>query len=226
MLRLRERVSDDRTHSGYGDLSYRGGTPPAVDILAAIILAAGQGTRFGSQKLLAPLQEKPLVRITVENVLAADVDEVVVVLGRDAESIRTALGDLPVRFVENPNYADGMSTSVKVGISALSTETHAALIALGDQPGVTSNVVDRLIEALRISHKPIVVPVYAGQRGNPVLFQSGLFPEFATIRGDQGARDLIVSNPSRVESVDFPFAPPGDVDTRDDYDALLRSIVQ
>ncbi|MGI9075816.1 MAG: nucleotidyltransferase family protein [Gemmatimonadaceae bacterium] len=186
------------------------------------MLAAGQGIRFGSQKLLVPIAGMPLVRLTVENVLAADVQEVVVVVGRDADSVRTALSGLPVRFAENPNYADGMSTSVRVGIDALAAGTNAALIALGDQPGVTLGIANRLIEAQRISGKPIVVPVYAGQRGTPVLFRSDIFPELGAIHGDQGARELVMSDLRRVEMVDFPFAPPGDVDTREDYSVLLR----
>ena len=192
--------------------------------LVAIVLAAGQGSRFGSQKLLVPIGDKPLVRLTVENALAAALAEVVVVVGCDAEQVRGSLTGLDVRFAENPHYADGMSTSVRAGIDALLPATSGALIVLGDQPGVTPAIVGRLSEALRISRKPIVVPVYAGQRGNPVLFRSDIFPELDTIRGDQGARDLVLSDLRRVEFVDFPFEPPGDVDTRKDYDALLRTM--
>ena len=190
------------------------------------MLAAGQGSRFGSQKLLVPINDAPLVRVTVENVLAADVDEVVVVVGHDTDSVQLALSELPIRFVENPNYASGMSTSVRAGIDALLAGTNAVLIALGDQPGITSAIVGRLIQASHLSRKPIVVPVYSGQRGNPVLFRSDIFPEFAKLHGDQGARDLVLSDPRRVESVDFPFSPPGDVDTREDYDMLLRCMAR
>ena len=186
------------------------------------MLAAGRGSRFGSQKLLVPIGATPLVRVVVENLLASGVHEVVVVVGHDSNKVRTALSGLQLRFAENPNYTAGMNTSVKTGIRALSPGTNGALIALGDQPGVTPNIARRLIEALHASPKPIVVPVYAGQRGNPVLFRSDIFPEFDTIHGDQGARDLVLSDLKRVEFVDFPFAPPGDIDTREDYDAMLR----
>ncbi|MBC7788750.1 MAG: nucleotidyltransferase family protein [Anaerolineae bacterium] len=193
-------------------------------MLAAIVLAAGQGSRFGSQKLLAPIRTKPLVRVTVENVLTAAVDDVVVVVGRDADGVQAALVGLQVRFAENRNYANGMSTSVMAGIEALLPGTDLALIALGDQPGITPNIIRRLIEAQRVSRKPIVVPMYAGQRGNPVLFRSDFFPELATIHGDHGARDLILSDPERVEFVEFPFPPPADIDTRQDYDAMLQLV--
>ena len=189
-------------------------------MITAVVLAAGAALRFGSQKLLAPVHGAALVRRTVENVLASQVSETVVVLGRDGEGVRRALAGLPVRFVTNPAFRSGLSTSVRAGVEALEASTLAAIIVLGDQPGVTANIIDQLIEERRRSGRPIIVPEYDGTRGNPVMFDATMFPELRTIEGDQGARDVIARDPTRVATVCFPFEVPADVDTPEDYARL------
>lgn len=193
-------------------------------MIAAVVLAAGSASRFGEQKLLLPLSGKPLIRWTVENVLASQVEDVIVVLGKEAEAVQEALEGLPVRFLVNPRYPEGMSSSLQAGVSSLGPAAEAALIVLGDQPQITPAIINQLIETYRESSKPIVVPLYEGIRGNPVLFDASLFPELEAVRGDQGAREVVVKDPGRVESVPFPFPMPLDVDTRDDYEALLRQL--
>lgn len=189
--------------------------------IACIVLAAGAARRFGEEnKLLAPLAGPPVVHRTVENVLAASFDDVVVVLGRDADDVRRALDDLPLRFAVNPRYAEGMSTSLRAGVDALSATADAALIALGDQPSVTPAILNRIAAAYRASRKPIVAPFYRGVRGNPVLFDAAVFPELLRVRGDKGARDVVASDARRVETVAFDAPPPPDIDTRDDYEAF------
>lgn len=185
------------------------------------MLAAGASRRFGSQKLLAPLREKPIVRWTVENVLGACPDEVVVVLGREGVAVREALHGLAVRFVVNEHWEEGMSSSLGAGISALPYEIDAAMIALGDQPGIEADVMRRLIEAHGASSFPIAAPSYRGERGNPVVFAVELFPELLAIRGDRGAKGVIDRDPSRVALVHFDMAPPTDVDTRADLRRAL-----
>lgn len=194
-------------------------------VIAAIILAAGTASRFGEQKLLAPLEGKPLIRWTVEQVLASQVEEVVVVLGKEAGAVREALRGLPVRFLLNPRYQEGMSCSLQAGIRSLDPAIKAALVVLGDQPQVTASIINGLIETYRASKKPIVVPVYEGVRGNPVLFDASLFPEVMAVTGDQGAREVIDKDPERVASVPYPFPMPRDVDTQDDYQALIREFL-
>ncbi|MBI3989928.1 MAG: nucleotidyltransferase family protein [candidate division NC10 bacterium] len=191
-------------------------------MIAAVVLAAGAASRFGEQKLLVPLEGKLLIRWTVEHVLASQVEEVVVVLGREAEAVREALTGLPVRFLVNPRYPEGMSSSLQGGVASLDPAVEAALIVLGDQPQITAAIINRIIETYRLSRKPIVVPVYEGVRGNPVLFDASLFPEVMAVTGDQGAREVIAKDPERVASVPFPFPMPRDVDTPDDYQALLH----
>ncbi len=193
-------------------------------MIAAVVLAAGASSRYGEHKLLLPVQEQPLIRRTVEQVLASRVEEVVVVLGREAEGVQRALEDLPVRCVVNPDYREGMSTSVRAGIEALGPEMEAALIVLGDQPSVGPAILDRLVESYHSAGKPIVVPSYRGEVGNPVLFAASLFPEIRGIQGDQGAREVIARDPGRVAVVPFAFPAPRDVDTAEDYQALLRQL--
>lgn len=193
-------------------------------VIAAVVLAAGTSHRFGSRKMLAPIAGRPLVRWTVEHVLASRVDEVVVVAGGDAMEARDALARLPVRVVANARAAEGLSTSLHAGIAALSESIRAAVIVLGDQPSVEPDVIDQLIDAHRGSGKPIVVPLYRGTRGNPVLFDASLFDELRAVRGDRGARDVIARDPSRVASVRLDLPLPPDVDHPDDLRSLERQL--
>jgi molybdenum cofactor cytidylyltransferase len=189
-------------------------------VIAAIVLAAGASTRMGRQKLTLPMTGgRPLVRLTVEQVLAAGLDEVVVVVGGDAEAVAAALATLPVRVVVNPRYADGQSTSLRVGLDALRPGTDAAVVALGDQPLPDPDVIRRLVAAFRTTGRPIAVPVYRDGRGNPVLFGATLFGELRGVTGDQGGRGVIARDPARVAEVPVDMAMPADIDTPEDYEA-------
>jgi molybdenum cofactor cytidylyltransferase len=189
-------------------------------VIAAIVLAAGASTRMGRQKLLLPMADgRPLVRVAVEQVLSASVDDTVVVLGREAESVAHALDSLPVRTVVNPRYAEGQATSLRAGLDALRAGTEAAVIALGDQPLPDPAVIARLVATLRTTGRPIVVPVYRDGRGNPVLFAATLFDELRAVTGDQGGRGVIARDPSRVAEVTFDAPMPPDIDTPEDYEA-------
>lgn len=193
-------------------------------MVAAVVLAAGASSRFGTQKLIAPLAGRPLVRWTVERVLASRVGEVVVVVGRDADAVRETLAGLPVRCVINPRYASGQSTSLAAGVASLGGAVRAALVALGDQPSITPELVDALIDAYHASGRPIVAPIYQGTRGNPVLFDASLFAELGAVRGDQGAREVIARDPGRVARVELDAPMPPDVNDADDLEALERSL--
>lgn len=205
------------------------GTGPGSDAaerhpVSAVVLAAGASRRFGAPKLLASLAGRALIRRTVENTLAAGIEPVVVVLGREADAVRQALDGLPARFVENPRFAEGMSGSIRAGIAALPAGTRAALIVLGDQPTVGPAIFDRLVRAYHVGDRPVVVPVYAGIRGNPVLFDAALFPMLLRLEGDRGARGILETMPERIAAVHFPFAPPEDVDTPEAFEALMRRL--
>lgn len=192
-------------------------------MIAVIVLAAGASTRMGRQKLTLPLADgRPLVRAAVEQVLAADLDDVVVVLGREAEAVASALRGLPIRTVVNPRYAEGQSTSLRAGLDALAQGTEAAIVALGDQPLPHPRLLRQLVEAFRTSGRPIVAPVYRDGRGNPVLFASSVFDELRRVEGDRGGRPVVARDPARVAEVPVDAPMPADIDTPDDYEAARR----
>jgi molybdenum cofactor cytidylyltransferase len=184
--------------------------------IAAMVLAAGRSTRMGAaNKLLADVGGKPMVRHATEAALASQARPVIVVTGHQADEVRAALAGLGVAFVANPDFATGLSTSLKAGIRALPKETAGALVVLGDMPLVLSSHIDRIIETFeRSSHAAIVVPVHQGRRGNPVLWPADLLPELLRLDGDTGARRLLGTYADRVVEVDLAtHAIEIDVDT-------------
>src|SRR5690349_2249448 len=128
--------------------------------IAAIVLAAGAGSRFGGGKLLAPLEGRPILQHVLERLEAADFDDVVVVVGRDADEVEEKIDAGAARLVVNPAPDHGLSSSLKVGIGALSADADGALIALGDQPLLPARAVRALLDADVVPGRPIVVPVY------------------------------------------------------------------
>ncbi|MEP6690315.1 MAG: nucleotidyltransferase family protein [Gemmatimonadaceae bacterium] len=192
--------------------------------VAAIVLAAGASTRFGSQKLLALLDGAPLVRwaaIAAAHSLAADV---VVVLAPGATELSDALEGLPVRCVVAADSRSGMSASLRAGLDALEPGIGAAVIILGDQPMVSVAAIDALIGAYVNGGATIAQPLYAnGERGHPVLFSSELFGELRGVGGDRGGRDVIARTPHRVTLVTLDLAAPHDIDTMADFDTLRNA---
>jgi molybdenum cofactor cytidylyltransferase len=192
-------------------------------VIAAIVLAAGASTRMGRQKLTLPMPDgRPLVRVAVEQVLAAGLDDTVVVLGGDAEAVGAALAGLPIRAVTNPRYAEGQSTSLRAGLEALRSGTTAALVALGDQPLPDPAVIGRLVGALSGPGRAIALPRYRDGRGNPVLFAASVFDELLAVTGDRGGRDVVARDPRRVAEVLVDAPMPADIDTPADYEAACR----
>ncbi|HSE96555.1 MAG TPA: nucleotidyltransferase family protein [Methylomirabilota bacterium] len=194
----------------------------AAALIAAIVLAAGTSSRMGRPKLLLPVGGQPLVRLSVERVLAAGLDEVLVVLGAEAAAIGAALTGLPVRTVLNPRFAEGQATSLRAGLDALAPSAEAVVIALGDQLLPDPALIGRLVDAFRRSGRPIVVPRYADGRGNPVLFAAGLFDELREVTGDRGGREVIARDATRVAEVPVAEPAPSDLDTPADYERFLH----
>jgi molybdenum cofactor cytidylyltransferase len=188
-------------------------------VIAGLLLAAGGARRFGAQKLVAPLGGTPIVRHAADALRGA-VDELVVVVGSDAPVVREALAGLDVRFVENVDWAAGLSTSLRTGVGAVEGRADAAVIALGDQPGLDSALVRSVIAMWRASRQPIIATRYRGNRGHPVLLDRTLFVEANQITGDVGARLLMDRDPSRVGYVDVDQPAPRDVDRPADLEAL------
>lgn len=186
--------------------------------IVGVILAGGSSSRLGRPKQLLPLGDRPVLAHTLAGALAADLDGVVVVLGHEAAAAQERIDFAGVRVVVNPDYRDGQSTSLRAGVAALPPDADAALFILGDQPLIGPTVHNALIAARRATGAPIVMPTYEGERGNPVLIASDLFPELARVTGDQGARGVIRAHRDAVHEVPIPGPPPtDDLDTEEDY---------
>jgi len=184
--------------------------------VAGVLLAAGQSRRMGGpNKLLEEIGDKPMVRIAAEAVLASSARPVFVVTGHQSDRVEAALADLDVTFVHNPDHAEGLSTSLRTGISALPDNVDGAVVCLGDMPAVEAGVIDTLIKGFAPAEgQAIVVPTVKGKRGNPVLWGRRFFEALTAIRGDVGARHLIGENAELVNEVEIGgTAVLTDVDT-------------
>ena len=188
-------------------------------MIAGVLLAAGGARRFGSQKLVQPLDGRPLVRHAAET-LAAETDTLVVVLGNDAAAVGAAVGGLASQIVENAAWSNGLATSLRAGIAALMPGVDAAIVCLGDQPRIERQVIRRVIAEWRASGLAIVSVRYRGTRGHPVLFDRSVFSELGMLEGDAGARMLIERDAARVGYVDVDALVPGDVDSPEDLKSL------
>lgn len=195
-------------------------------MIAGIVLAAGQSSRLGRPKQLLPVQGEPLIRHTLRRVLASSLDQVILVVGHEADEVRAAVAGLPVGCVVNPDAAAGQSTSVRAGLAALPPDFEAAVFILGDQPGVDPNVIDALITAWRESRPPVVAPRYEDRIGNPILFDRRVFPQLTALEGDSGARPVVnaYSESGELQVVPVPGPAPPDVDTEADYAALIATL--
>ncbi|MBV9711201.1 MAG: nucleotidyltransferase family protein [Ktedonobacteraceae bacterium] len=205
---------------------------------AAIILAAGSSSRMGAgrHKLLLPLGNKTVLAHVIAATLASKARPVVIVLGHQAEQVRTQIATFltspEVFSIENPDYPLGMSASLRTGIQALIQSENiqrqafhsidGAIIMLGDQPLMTRQIIDALITCKQTTGKRIIAPLYNGRRGNPVLFDSRLFPELMEISGDEGARSIIERHWQEVATVELNDAMASyDVDTWEAYQAVV-----
>ncbi len=160
--------------------------------IAGVILAAGKASRMGSNKLVEDYQGKALVRHVAEAALEAGLSPLIVVTGHYPDPVQAALSGMDVDFIHNPDYSDGLTTSLQEGISAVPAECSGALILLGDMPLVSSRAIRQIMDAFaNESDKSAAVPVIAGQRGNPVLLDRRIFTRVMQLSGDTGARALL-----------------------------------
>jgi CTP:molybdopterin cytidylyltransferase MocA len=191
-------------------MSSRGG-------VSAILLAAGAGSRFGGGKLLAKLNDMPLVEHVLVALEASPVDKTVVVVGADAKRLREVCEPYGFRIVENPEWTRGQSTSVRAGLRALGPEARAAVVLLADQPLVGADAVKRLVEAFEGGAK-VAVAAYGGEPRNPVLFSREVWPLLeAELSGDEGARPFLRRHQDLVTRVPCDeVGDPVDVDTAED----------
>ena len=207
-----------RTHESVSPAS-----PPRI---AAVVLAAGQSRRMGAlNKLLIEVDGESMVRRVAAAALASKAAPAVVVTGHQAERVRAALDGLDLTFAHNPDYAEGMSSSLLCGIEALDPPLDGAVVCLGDMPRTSAALIDRLIAGFNpLEGRAIGVPTYRGKRGNPVLWAARYFGEIRNLSGDVGARHLIGNHADAVYEIESPdHSVTIDVDTPEALDALGRA---
>jgi len=194
-------------------------------MICAIVLAAGLSRRMGVQKLLLPFGGKTVIAHIVDQLLASTVDKVYVVTGHQAERIGRELSGRPVSIVNNPDYESGMLSSVRCGLRALPAECRAVLVALGDQPSITSKLVDRMLQSFAAAGKGILVPCYDGKRGHPILFSELYRQEILTHYDDVGLRGLLHAHLDEVfELTVSTSAVLSDMNVPQDYRRELASM--
>jgi molybdenum cofactor cytidylyltransferase len=187
--------------------------------IAGLVLAAGASLRYGAPKLAESIAGEPLVRRVVRSVLSAGLPAVVVT-GPDAEPVRKALDGLDVAFVQNPDAAEGMASSIRAGVAAQAAAVRAVMILPGDQPGTSPDLIRELCRVYRETGAHAVAPVYRGVQGPPVLFSRELFGELTALRGDRGARVVLEAHADSAAFVAIDEPMPRDLDTPEDRDAL------
>jgi molybdenum cofactor cytidylyltransferase len=184
-------------------------------------------TRMGQNKLLLSFQGKTLIARAVDTLLASEVDEVIVVLGHEADKVRAHLQGKQVRLVHNPDYRDGLSTSVRVGVRAASSQVEAIMIYLADQPLLEPADVNFMVKAFALAkdaNKSIVVPFFHGQRGNPVILNASYREAMFEVVGDVGCKRVIKRYPDKVFRVEMETDHVvRDVDNIADYEEVISS---
>jgi len=186
-------------------------------LIAAVVLAAGSSSRMGKPKQTLQLEDGPMLEMVLQTLRQTKVGRVVVVLGAHSSVVRGWVKFGKEKVVVNPRFKEGMSGSIRLGL-AEAEEADAAMIVLGDQPFVSPGTIDRIIDAYVSSRSPVVVPVYHGRRGNPVLFDRSLFPQIRRIRGDVGAKSVVSGNEDKLLQVDVnDEGILVDIDTPSDY---------
>jgi molybdenum cofactor cytidylyltransferase len=219
---LGDDINDfDGGDQGWSEDQYSDGKIYAVhENIAAIILAAGGSDRMGSTKQLLPWRGEPLVKHVARAALDQGIEQVIIVVGAAGDEIKMELSDLPVKFVENPDWRLGQSSSLKAGLAALTGETGAVIFLLADQPQVPPTLIQALIERHADTLAPIITPLVDGQRGNPVLFDRITYHDLLKTQGDTGGRTLF--SRYSVDWIDWHDAGIlHDIDTEEDYQRLL-----
>ena len=177
---------------------------------------------MGELKQLMPLGKNTILGQAIDNLMGSAVSEIIVVLGYKAEEIIKAIAAKPVKITINPDYQQGMSTSIIAGLNLVNPKAQAVMLALGDQPFVTSQTINRLIEEFYNHDKGIAIPTYQGKRGHPLIFTIRYKPELLELKGDIGGREIIKHHPQDVLKVAVDSESViADIDTEEDYPSQL-----
>lgn len=189
--------------------------------ISGLILGAGASQRFGPPKQLLPFRGTTMLGWVIGQAQrASGLDEVVVVLGRAAEEVREKVDFGVARVVENPVFGEGCSSSYRAGIGALDSSASALMIILGDLPGVTPEIINRLAEAWREEETPVALCSYQGRKGHPMIFARSMFPQLVDLHGDKAAWKLVDANSASVQEVHFDLPYPDDINTPADFERL------
>jgi len=193
--------------------------------ITAIVLAAGESNRMKEQKLLLPYKDKPMIRTIVDTIAQSKIHETMVVLGADHEKIQDALTGSSVTFCTNRNYKKGMLSSIQTGLKSLPDHSDACMVFLGDQPMITPEIIDAIIDEYRHTQKGIVLPVFENRRGHPVLLDRKYRSHIDSIDPGVGLRDLIWKFPDDITEVRMDDEGiTRDIDTRGDYEFETNAI--
>jgi molybdenum cofactor cytidylyltransferase len=188
--------------------------------VAILLLAAGPSKRLGTPKQLLPYRNRSLLRYITEISVASKACRTCIVLGAETSRLEKEIADLPVESVHNPEWKEGIGSSIRSGIATMSGVVDAILIMLCDQPLVSVELLDEIIGAYRSSGKAIVACEYEGHLGVPALFDRSLFPELAGLGGDKGAKQIIAAHSAEAYRIAFPEGAV-DIDTIKDYQSLV-----
>ncbi len=190
--------------------------------VAALVLAGGGSSRLGRSKQLEPWGDTTLLGHVVEAARRYPVEEVWVVLGADLDEILDNVDLTDCGIVENPEWEEGIASSLRVGLDALiqKSRCEAALVIIGDQPDIDPDVVARVVEQFEKTAAPVVIPKYRYTWGNPVVIDRSLWPRVMSLTGDEGAQRLFQAHPEWVEEIWVEQLPPRDVDTESDVAEL------
>lgn len=191
-----------------------------------MILAAGASRRMGQPKQLLPYKEQTLLSYVTKCAIASAGNPVIVILGANAEKIEPEIASLPIRIVKNNKWNQGISSSIRCGISYIQKQylnLDGVVFLTCDQPFVSAELIEQLIAAHNSTNKPIIASQYGETLGIPALFDHSLFSELRELKGDRGAKRIINKYPDLVDVIDFPQGTI-DLDTLENYQQLISSI--
>lgn len=197
----------------------------SVVMISAIVLAAGESKRMGQPKQLLEWRGKTLLRHVLESLLHSAADEIILVLGHEAEAIRKSLAEFQIKIVINPDYKQGMASSLKQGLLAMDPTSEAFLVLLADQPGIGPEIINNLIREFKQAapRRGIVRPVYRGRPGHPVLIGVQYLQEVLQLQGDVGARQILMNHPENITEIEVDQdVVLKDIDTPEEYQKYIN----
>jgi molybdenum cofactor cytidylyltransferase len=197
--------------------------PDRTGAIAGVLLAAGTSSRMGSNKLLFELDGESVLRGAARRMLAGGVSPLLVVLGHEADRAKQELAGLPCQVVINPNYEQGINSSLKTGVSAVPADAQAALVLLADMPFVTPEMLAGLIARYRSSEAPLVISDYEGVNAPPMLYDRSLFSELLAMTGEGCGRQVVKRHRDEAEVLAWPAAALADLDVPEDYERVRSS---